>query len=532
MDHLLQHLVERHVDTDRVALRHHGEDLSYTSLWTRAASLANALVADGLAPGDRVGILARKGFESAVALYGIMMAGGVYVPLDPFAPVSRTDFVIRDCGIERLVTTDAQARTIGRMASTEAALAAIFGLDDEQLGDACSSQARRLRCIPWSAIEAMPRTAPSLRTTEDDLCYVLYTSGSTGTPKGIMHTHRSARAWAKVAASVHGLGPTDVISNYAPLHFDLSTLDYFAGAHAGSTTVVIPEETTKFPSSLATLLADDGLTVFYTVPMALVQLAQPGVLDGRDMSRLRLVLFGGEPMPVKHLRTLMNCLRGVSFVNVYGPTETNGCTYFEVPADIGSDVESLPIGGPYPNVEAIVVDAENVPVADGDAGELLVRAPTMMRGYWGRPDLNADAFFERDRFGGLADVFHHTGDIVERRADGGFDFLGRRDRRIKSRGCRVDLDEVEAVLVAHGEVHEAAVYAVPDDDGALEIHAEVIAVDTIEDAVLLRTMRTALPSYAVPCTIVARESFPRTSTGKIDRRSMAAGRAIELGRAG
>ncbi len=518
MAYLLPHLVERRAAADpgHPALRQGGRELSYGELHARASALAHCLVDDGLAPGDRVGILAGKGLEAAVALYGIMAAGGVYVPLDPFAPSRRNEFVIRDCGISRLVTVPAKAAAIDELEEAGVKLDAVVG---SEAGEGAS-----YRAIPWSGLDEYPDEPPPVPTTEQDLCYILYTSGSTGTPKGIMHSHRSALAWARVAAEVYGLGPGDVISNYAPLHFDLSTLDYFGGALAGSTTVVIPEAVTKFPASLAALLADERLTVFYTVPMALIQLARPGVLDGKDFATLRLVIFGGEPMPVKHLRTIMTRLPGAEFVNLYGPTETNGCTHHRVPGPPAADGAPLPIGQPLPNVEALVVDPDMAPVAAGDTGELLIRAPTMMRGYWGRPDLNAAAFFARDLHGGVPDLFHRTGDLVRARPDGEFDFLGRRDRQIKSRGCRVDLDEVEAALVGHAAVHEAAVYAVPNGDGTLEIRADVIPAGggAPAEAELLLHLRESLPAYAVPAGVGLRDAFPRTSTGKVDRRAMAA----------
>jgi amino acid adenylation domain-containing protein len=516
MTYLLPHLLEQSAEDDpnHVALRYRGESLTYRELSERAASLAHALIADGVLPGDRIGILLKKGFESAIALYGIMAAGATYVPLDPASPAARVEFVIRDCGITRIVSDGTTLEILNELAASGTRLTAVFGIDE---GEECPT-----RTVSWKQVATHPTSPPSIRTTEQDLCYVLYTSGSTGTPKGIMHTHRSALAWAELTASVYRISPDDILSNYAPLHFDLSTLDYFGSARSGATTVIIPEEYTRFPASLANLIADERLTILYTVPLALVRLAVPGILAGKDLQNLRLVLFGGEPMPIKHLRTIMGMLPEVEFVNVYGPTETNGCTHHPVVALPDDPSQGLPIGKPYPNVETMIVDPEGGPVAHGEAGELLVRAPTMMRGYWGRPDLNERAFVTRNEHGGLPDVFHATGDIVSLLDDGDLRFLGRRDRQIKARGNRIELDEVESVLLTHPSVHEAAVYPLLDDDDSLQIHAEVILVEGSHagtDA-LLGHMREALPTYAVPTTITIRTSFPRTSTGKIDRRTM------------
>lgn len=516
MTYLLTHLVEQAADADpgHTALRYRGESLPYGALWERASALANALIEDGVQPGDRVGILLQKSFDSAIALYGIMAAGAVYVPLDPGSPASRLAFVVRDCGITRLVSERRCLPPLLELREAGVSIDTVFGIDDA--GDA------PFATIGWGEVATRSSTPPRIRTTEQDLCYILYTSGSTGTPKGIMHSHRSALAWAEVTSAEYELTSSDIISNYAPLHFDLSTLDYFGGARAGATTVIIPEEYTRFPASLASLIADERMTVFYTVPLALVRLATPGTLDGNDLSSLRLVLFGGEPMPIKHLRQMMSSLPRAQFVNVYGPTETNGCTHYRVRTMPDEHDLGLPIGRPYPNASVMVVDGDGRPVRVGETGELLVRAPTMMRGYWARPDLNETALVHVPGPGGTAEVYHATGDLVSPTEEGDLAYLGRRDRQIKARGNRVELDEVEAVLLDHPSVHEAAVYALADAEGSLQPHAEVILIPgsgtTPTD---LRTHAyRALPSYAVPASISIREGFPRTSTGKIDRREM------------
>lgn len=336
-----------------------------------------------------------------------------------------------------------------------------------------------------------------------------------------MHTHRSALSWAEVAAKTYGFEPRDRLSNHAPLHFDLSTLDYFSAAVAGATTVIIPEEYTKLPASLSKLMADEKLTVFYSVPFALIHLLLKGALESRDLSSLRWVLFGGEPFPTKHLRALMAALPRARFCNVYGPTEVNGCTYYiipEVPEDSG---EPIPIGRPYDNVEALVVDAGDE-VSEGEVGELLIRAPTMMRGYWGNAELSERAFHHRTRFEAFDEVFYRTGDLVQALPDGNLRFVGRRDRQVKVRGHRVELDEIEAALASHEDVAESAAYLVVAADERLVLQASVILRDqgTPTDASLQKHIRSVLPWYAIPETIDIVEAFPRTSTGKIDRRRL------------
>jgi acyl-coenzyme A synthetase/AMP-(fatty) acid ligase len=215
----------------------------------------------------------------------------------------------------------------------------------------------------------------------------------------------------------------------------------------------------------------------------------------------------------------MTALPRARFVNVYGPTEVNGVTHHAVAPLAEDAAEPVPIGKPYGNVELLIVDAEDRPVERGEPGLLLVRSPTMMRGYWGRPDLNAKAFYRRPVFGLLEDTFHRTGDLVRVRADGDLDFLGRRDRQIKTKGYRVELDEIEAALLRHPAVEAAAAFPVADGAGSQRIEAAVTlrTGSSATTAELARHAASRLPPYALPERIAVMREFPRTSTDKIDR---------------
>ncbi len=495
---------------EREAVRCSGSSLTYSSLAERSDRLAGVLREYGVRRGDRVGIHAGKGLESAVAIHGIMKAGAAYVPLDPDAPPKRLGFMIRDGGIRHLVSEPSRVSTLAGLVAGGLELRLVVGV--ATLGTSA------VPSVTWDDVETAPGAPFPGDLTDEDLAYVLYTSGSTGVPKGVMHTHRSALAFAEVAAESYGLTGEDRLSNHAPLHFDLSTLDYFAGAVAGATTVIIPEAYTKLPASLSQLIERERLTVLYAVPLALTQLLLHGALGQRDLSSLRWVLFGGEPFPNKHLRALMARIPSARFSNVYGPTEVNGVTYWILPEPPGEADPPIPIGRPYRGVEAVVVDGDDRAVEAGEPGELLVRTPTMMRGYWGRPDLDAGAFCERPRADGETGVFHRTGDLVERREDGVFLFLGRKDRQIKARGYRVELDEVEAVLVSHEAVESGAVFAVPDPSGTQRIEAAVLPNGrSVEPRELALHLAESLPPYALPERIEVLDSLPRTSSGKIDR---------------
>ena len=501
---------------DKEAVRFSGRSLTYAELKQRTDRLAAVLMARGVSRGDRVGIYLKKSLESLVAIYGILKAGAAYVPLDPFAPTARLSFVIQDCGIRTLVTQNAQLGFVREMLAQGAALEHLVGVSPQESLAAST--------IPWEEVYATEvDSLPDAGTIEQDLAYILYTSGSTGTPKGIMHTHHSGLSFARWAAETYDLRPDDRLSNHAPLHFDLSTFDIFAGALAGATTVVIPEALTKFPASLSRLIENEKITVWYSVPFALIQMLLRGGLESRDFSSLRWLLFAGEVFPTKHLRQLMAKLPHVKFSNLYGPTETNVCTYYHVESLPETD-EPIPIGRVCENADGLIVDADDHPVASGEVGELLIRGPIVMRGYWGQPEKTARGFFRRKVYGYLDDIYYRTGDLVQELPDGNLKYLGRKDHQIKTRGYRVELGEIETALVSYESVEEAAVYPVPDGQGSNLIEAAITVKDggriSIED--LEEHIGRQLPPYAMPAKIIITDSFPRTSTGKINRRELQA----------
>lgn len=503
---------ERHPEGE--AIRYSGQSLTYAELESRSNSLAHTLKENGLGRGERVGIFMNKGLESAIALYGIMKAGGAYVPLDPFAPVARVGFVIQDCGIRFLATKDAKRDQIGQIFAEKTPLECLIGLSEPD--------GLHARCVPWQDVFDAPPHPVGHNLTEQDLAYILYTSGSTGVPKGIMHTHRSGLSFAEWAADTYGLTFSDRVSNHAPLHFDLSTFDYFSSAIAGSTTVIIPEALTKFPANLSQLIEDERISVWYSVPFALIQLMQRGGIQNRDLSALRWILFAGEVFPTKHLCDLMSMFPEVRFSNLYGPTETNVCTYYHV-TEIPSDTDdSIPIGIPCGNIEDLVADLDDKPVTPGEVGELLIRGGVVMKGYWGQPEKTANAFYRRKAFDQFEDLFYRTGDLVSLDASGNYRYLGRKDRQIKTRGYRVELDEVEVALLAHEGIQEAAAYPIPDNQGSNLIEASVVLKQSIDlsQSELVEHLSRRLPPYAIPVRIDILEDFPRTSTGKINRREL------------
>ncbi len=518
MRYLLHHSVDESATRypAHEAMRFRGIGLTYAGLAQRSAQLARLLHDQGVRRGDRIGVFLNKSLETVVAIYGVLRAGAAYVPLDPRSPAARLVGIIQDCDMHGVISQDDKAAILADVAEEAASLKFLVGLSGGASVDG-------VRTFSWDDVAEFPPQPPAVRVMEHDLAYIMYTSGTTGAPKGIMHTHYSGLSYVRMSAATYDIRHEDRLSNHPALHFDMSTFDYLTGPYCGTTTVIIPESHMLFPAELSRLVQDERLTVWYSVPFALSQMLLNGALDDRDWSSLRWVLYGGEPFPVDHLRALLNRLPWVRFSNVYGPAEVNQCTVYNIPAPAAwpDDFSDVPLGDIWDNADGLVVDDEDQPPAAGAVGELLVRTPTMMRGYWNRPDLNERVFYYQALAGGFSATYFRTGDLVRTGDDGLLYFMGRKDHQVKVRGFRIELPEIDRVLGGHPVV-EAGAGFVTRGEQADELCAAVVLVGghTGEAGALKAHLQSHLPHYAVPDRIVFVQALPRTSAGKVDRKAL------------
>ncbi|MDQ3090055.1 MAG: amino acid adenylation domain-containing protein [Actinomycetota bacterium] len=513
---LLDASAEAHPEA--IALEDAERGITYSELVVRARRLAHLLIDLGVSRGDRVGLYLDKQLESLVGIYGVLEAGATYVPLDPQAPPVRLAYIARDCDIRVLLTGLEKAASWEELVAGGAPLESLVVLNDECQGTTGAPAGVSL--LGAAALTAQPEAAPRVHVGEDHLAYILYTSGSTGNPKGVMLSHRNALAFVDWAVERLDVRPEDRLSSHAPLHFDLSVFDLFAAAEAGATVVLVPPVASMFPPQLAQWIEDNEISVWYSVPTILSMLALRGGLNPGDLPRVRTVLFAGEVFPTKYLRTLMGLLPHARFYNLYGPTETNVCTYYKVPPLPEEQVKAIPIGKAITGVEAFAVTDDMRIAAAGEVGELYVRGPTVMHGYWDDPQ-KTESMLVQEPFGGdPRGKIYRTGDLVQEDEDGNFRFLGRRDSQIKSRGYRIELGDIESALVAHPGVVECAAVAIPDGLVTNRIKAFVVAREGVQAAELLRFCGDRLPAYMVPESLALRPSLTRTSTGKVDRQAL------------
>jgi amino acid adenylation domain-containing protein len=476
--------------------------LTYGELETRSDNVREMLLRHGVRPGDRVGIYAPKSVGTVTAIFGILGARAAYVPVDAGAPPQRNAGIFEDCSI-RLAIVAASLLDGLRDAWTGQSPDAL-----EDLGDGLLL----VRGVDQSGNEA---STPEGEASPDEVAYILYTSGSTGKPKGVVHTHRSALSFIDWCSEAFQPVPDDRFSSHAPFHFDLSILDIYVPLKHGATLVLVGEDVGKQPVRLAPLIADRRITVWYSTPSILRLLAEYGRLDELDCSTLRFVLFAGEVFPVKHLRAIRKLWPQPRYFNLYGPTETNVCTYYEIPSEFPEErTEPFPIGFACSDDRTIVVDEDDREVEPGEEGELLVSGGSVMRDYWNLPERTAQAFFVDAS--GMA--WYRTGDVVWQSPENGYIFVGRRDRMVKRRGYRVELGEIEAALYRHPLVTEAAVTSVPDEENGVLIRAFVTLSNGSRPSLveMKRFCMEQLPAYMIPDRFVFPGPLPKTSTDKID----------------
>lgn len=477
-----------------------GAMVTYAQLDRAADNVAASLAGHGVGIGDRVGVHLPKSIAAVASIYGIMRAGAAYVPIDVASPPRRSAYIATNCAVKALISDPPRIAAL-RAVDPAAAPAGI-----------CCGNPAPAGFTEWEAVHASPAHPPARVLIDTDLAYILYTSGSTGAPKGVAISHRNSLTFVRWAQRTFGLEGGDVLSNHAPFHFDLSTLDLFGAAAAGGTVSLVPADAAMFPIRLVEWIRSRAITVWYSVPSALSMLVRYGEIATHPLDSLRLVLFAGETFPVRYLRELMMLVPQARFFNLYGPTETNVCTFYEVGAPPAAGDPLVPIGRACENTRCEVVDQTGALTERvGAEGELVVHGSTVAQGYWDDPERTARGFPNS--------YTYRTGDIVEILDDSppSYRFVGRRDHLIKSRGYRIELGEVESALYGSGEVVECVVVPVPDElMGNRLVAFCAVRGDASEDQ-LKHSCRERVPGYMVPDRIEIVEALPRTPNDKYDR---------------
>jgi amino acid adenylation domain-containing protein len=462
--------------------------LTWGELSLAVERLAGRLRAIGVGPEVVVAVVAERTLETPVALLAVLAAGGVYLPLDPMQPVERLTWLLEDAGAAVLVGREPALSSLASLAPRPLVRVALEAADEIA---AVSSQAE-------------PRP--------EDAAYLLYTSGTTGRPKGVVieqrqlaHTLRSCRGF--------GWSTADRMPILAPLTFDISLFELLNPLLAGGTAVLLPREDVLDLERLAGALEE--ATVVHAVPVLLRELVDHLARADRRLPGVRLLFTGGDAVPAEVLSAARQVFPGAEMHVLYGPTEaTIISTAYRVPPE----PVPLPLGRPLPGVVLRVVDRRGELVPTGFPGEILLGGGGVARGYHEQPGLTAERFVES---GGRR--FYRTGDLARWTPEGELQFAGRADGQVKIRGVRVEPAEVEAALVRHPGVGEAAVVAreVPTGrDRRLVAYVTPAAGAKLAPEEVRRFAAGLLPEALVPGLVVVLPGLPRTAHGKLDRAAL------------
>jgi amino acid adenylation domain-containing protein len=482
----------------------HGEDrLTYADLLSKANQLARWLRARGIGRGSRVAIAMDRSPDLVVSVLGILGAGAAYVPLDPSYPALRLRYMLQNSGARMLLSGSGLEQSLSAIRPDGVEIVVVDRISDRHVEES------------GGAID--------FGVGRDDLAYVIYTSGSTGEPKGVAMSHGplvNLVRWHNVDA-VRTESPRTLA--FAPISFDVSFQEIFTTLSSGGTLILVGEEERRDPDLLLERIEAEHVQHIFLPFVALQQFAEACVRADRVPESLREVYAAGEQLQVTAaIAALFRRLPDCRLHNQYGPTESHVVTAHTLMGQPAAWPSLPSIGKPIANASAFVLDARMQPVPRGVVGELFLGGAVLAQGYLDRPDLTAERFVP-DPFAPKGRLYR-TGDLARWTTMGDLEFLGRADQQVKIRGFRIEPGEIEAVLVRHPGVREAAVIAREEGSGEKRLVAyTVVDPDAPSGADELRNaVASVLPDYMVPSAFVLLDALPLTPSGKLDRRALPA----------
>ena len=512
VEDFLEHSAERF--PDKVALVCGQRRLTYAHVEDLCNQLAHPLVAHQLQRWDRVVIFAPNCVETALAVFAVLKAGGVFVVVNPTTKPQKLAYILNNCRATHLITVD-RLLPNALAAAAEAPLLKTILVSGTR-ADAIQSSPPPRHLISFDT--RLPDSAcPRCRrkNIDIDLAALIYTSGSTGQPKGVMMTHNNIVSAATSITSYLENVPEDIILNVLPLSFDYGLYQLLMAFKFGGTLIL--HDSFIYPYTVIESLVKEQVTGFPIVPTMASILLQLN-LARYDLGHLRYITNTAAALPTEHIRKLRQIFPTVRIYSMYGLTECKRVSY--LPPD-QIDVRPESIGRGMPNEEVYIVDEQGRQVPPGTVGELVVRGANVMKGYWELPEetlkvLKAGPFFDEKVL--------YTGDMFRGDDEGYLYFVGRKDDIIKTRGEKVSPREVENVLHSHPKVAEAAVGGLPDAilGNAICAFVSLKEQNGVSEQELLRFCAERLEDFMVPARVEIRPYLPKSENGKINKRMLVA----------
>ncbi|MDP9649633.1 nonribosomal peptide synthetase protein BlmIV [Paraburkholderia caledonica] len=483
--------IAQHAPND-VAVIADGRTLTYAMLLELARRAAGALVALGVQPGARVGLLLEKGWEAPVAMLAVALSGAAYVPIDPDWPAERRASVATAAGLSAVIV---QPRL---------AMLAPAGCPALLFDDAAIAKAQ-----PLHACAAKP----------GDVAYLMFTSGTTGTPKGVAIEHRAAVSTIDAVNTLLGVTQQDRVLCVSSLCFDLSVYDVWGPLRRGAACVMPPGRSSERPWIWPALIETHRVTIWNSVP-ALMELLIDAAVRPAALATLRVALLSGDWIPLSMPERVRRLVPEIELISLGGATEASIWSIYFPIGTIDGDWVSIPYGRALPNQTVYVLDHRMRQCPPWATGDIYIGGAGLARGYWNAPELTAAQFVANPETGVR---LYRTGDLGCYMPNEDIRLLGRRDGQVKLNGLRVELGEVESVL----EVHPLVKHAVVRVESSRQLTACIVPAEPpskdmsdLHDSVL-RHARAILPTYMVPTSIDIAASLPLSANGKVDRGALA-----------
>lgn len=497
---------------EAVAVVFKNQSRTYRELEERSNQLARLLQMAGCHKGDRIGILLPKSIPALVGILGALKAGCIYVPMDVASPAARLAKIIESSEPSCILAGDATAKLLNASLSDYRMRKRVRIGWLEPAGSV-----EGLAAFSWEDLSSASPLPLPCDTLPEDAAHLLFTSGSTGTPKGVVITHSNVMHFLNWANRYFQTVSSDRISCHPPLHFDLSTFDIWGTFLAGAQLHLVPYEISLLPNKMADFIRRSELTQWFSVPSALKYMAQFDVVRFNDFPSLRRLLWCGEALPTPTLIYWMKRLPGVTFTNLYGPTETTiASSYYTVPSCPDDQNAAIPIGKACDAEELLVLDDALQPVGPGTIGDLYIRGIGLAPGYWKDREKTKSVFLDDTQYGRI----YKTGDLAKIDDHGLIYLLGRSDSQIKCRGYRIELGEIEAALHSLNLLRECAVVAVKTDgfEGMAICCAYVPASAVpVSPSQLRQGLTQIVPPYMLPSRWMDFAALPLNANGKTDR---------------
>jgi amino acid adenylation domain-containing protein len=498
------------------ALEVNGQQTSYQQLANRAKSLGATV---SKAATSEVPLTAVLGYRSETAYAGVLgalMAGHGYVPLNPIFPIDRTRVMLERSRCRSLIVDALSEQQLQKLLSSFPRSLVVICPDQNDVIE-LAKQLPNHQVIGAAKLADAPEWKPP-NIDVNSIAYLLFTSGSTGQPKGVMVSHTNVLHYVSYVTKRYGVECNDRLSQTFDLTFDLSAHDLFVAWTNGACLCVPTQKQMIKPGAFINAAR---LTRWFSVPSTAIFMRRFGELKPGLYPHLRLSLFCGEALPIEVARDWSAAAPNSVIENIYGPTElTIGCTAYRWDNQKSlNECEQgiVPIGEPFEDMEALVVDEELREVPVGSEGELIMTGPQLSRGYWNDEVKTKRAFVSVP---GRNCIYYRTGDRVRRLAsDKPLIYLGRLDNQVKVLGHRVELGEVEAVARSLSGIDGVVALGWPKGNSADRIEL-FLEADKFDTAPLLNALKTKLPHYMVPRTIHVLPRLPLNPNGKYDRRGL------------